>query len=118
MATAMPPMVEQFKEMVRREWTDDANVAAWSRWKTSIAVQTEAMTDAILVAAQISPGLRVLDLAGGTGELGCVIAEKVGPSGQVTETDLAPGMLAVAEEAARLRGLNNMTVRQADAHAL
>jgi ubiquinone/menaquinone biosynthesis C-methylase UbiE len=118
MATATPPMIEQFKEMVRQEWTDDANVAAWSKWKAPIAVQTQAMTDAIIVAADVAPGLQVLDIAGGTGELGLTLASAVGPTGHVTETDLGPGMLAVGEEQARARGLTNLTFRQADAHVL
>lgn len=118
MATTTAPTIEQFKEMVRQEWTDEVNVAAWSKWKASIAVQTQAMTDAIVTSAQILPGSEVLDIAGGTGELAFTIAAGVGPTGHVTATDLGPGMLAVAEEEAGSRGLTNLTFRQADAHSL
>lgn len=118
MATTAAPTVEQFKEMVREEWTDETNVAAWSKWKAPISVQTQAMTDAIIASAQVVPRLQVLDIAGGTGELALTIAAAVGPTGHVTATDLGPGMLAVGEAEARTRGLTNLTFRQADAHSL
>lgn len=118
MATTTAPTVEQFKEMVRQEWTDEMTVAAWRRWKAPFAVQTAAMKEAIIAAAQIAPGLRVLDIASGTGEPAVAIATAVGPTGHVTATDLGPGMLTVAEEEARANGLTNLTFRQADAHVL
>ncbi|MGI8855289.1 MAG: class I SAM-dependent methyltransferase [Thermomicrobiales bacterium] len=118
MAITMAPTVEQFKEMVRQEWTDETTVAAWRRWKAPFAVQTAAMKAAIIAAARVTPGLRVLDIASGTGEPAVAIAAAVGPAGQVTATDLGPGMLAIAEEEARANGLTNLTFQQADAHAL
>ena len=76
------------------------------------------MKEAIIAVAQVSPGLRVLDIASGTGEPAVAIAAAVGPTGHVTATDLGAGMLAVAEEEARANGLTNLTFQQADAHAL
>lgn len=105
-------------EGVQQPWTDAERVASWHRWNPQFAVQTRAATEAILQAAQIRPGMRVLDLASGTGEPALSIAAAVGPDGHVTATDLVPGMLAVAEENARQSGLTNITFRQSDAHAL
>jgi SAM-dependent methyltransferase len=118
MTTTAAPTIERFKETVRQEWTDEANVAAWSRWKAPIAVQTQALTDAIIVAAQLAPGQHVLEVAGGTGDVALTIATLVGPTGSVTETDLGLGMLAVGDAEARARGVTNVTFQQADAHAL
>jgi len=53
--------------MVREEWTDEMTVAAWRKWKAPFVVQTQATKDAIIAAAQLSPGLTVLDIASGTG---------------------------------------------------
>jgi SAM-dependent methyltransferase len=117
MAT-MAPMIDQFKEMVRQEWTDDVTVAAWRKWRAPFAVQTHATKEAIVAAAQLAPGLTVLDLASGTGEPALTIAAAVGPAGHVTATDLGPGMLAIAEAEAHANGLTNMTFQQVDAHAL
>ena len=104
------------KEGARQGWAERA--AAWRRWRPQHEAQTRAATAAIVAAAGVGPGLRVLDLASGSGEPALTLAEAVGPDGQVTATDLAPEMLAVAEEEARARGLPNIAFRQADAEAL
>ena len=118
MTTTANPMVEQFKAMVREEWTDAETVAAWRKWKAPFTVQTHAAKEAIIAAAQIAPGQFVLDIASGTGEPALTIAAMVGSAGHVTATDLGAGMLAVAEEDAHAHGLKNLTFQQADAHAL
>jgi SAM-dependent methyltransferase len=113
-----PEMINEFKEMVRQEWTDPATVAAWGKWRVPMSVQTAETTTAIVQAAQIAPGMQVLDIASGTGEPLRAVARLVGPAGHVTAADLGAGMLSVAEESAREAGLHNITFRQADAHAL
>ena len=51
----------------------------------------------------VRPGMRVLDVACGTGELSLAVARLMGDSGEVVGLDLSPGMLAVAREKARTR---------------
>jgi len=51
-------------------------------------------------AANLAPGLRVLDVACGTGVLAREAFARTGPSGYVAGLDPAPGMLAVAQELA------------------
>src|SRR5260221_2414752 len=110
--------VEQFKEMVRQEWTDEATVTAWSKWYPQMAVQTQAATKLLLEIAQIKPGIQVLDVAGGAGEPSVSLARAVGANGHVTVTDLSAGMLDANEKNARKAGLTNVSFQQADAHAL
>ncbi len=110
--------VEQFKEMVRQEWTDAATVAAWTKWHSEQAAQTQPTTDLLLKLAQPKPGMRVLDVAAGTGALTTLLAGAVGASGHVTVTDLSAGMLAANEQNARKAGLTNVSFQQADAHSL
>jgi ubiquinone/menaquinone biosynthesis C-methylase UbiE len=52
----------------------------------------------VLDLAGLQPGLRVLDVACGTGVVARVAAEAVGVDGRVTALDLNPGMLAVAAD--------------------
>ncbi|MBW2698346.1 MAG: methyltransferase domain-containing protein [Deltaproteobacteria bacterium] len=50
--------------------------------------------------AELEPGMRVLDVACGTGVLSLVVAEVVMPDGTVVGLDLNPGMLDVARRKA------------------
>ena len=52
------------------------------------------LADALLAAAALAPGLRVLDLASGPGLLAGQAALRVAPGGTVLATDIAEGMLA------------------------
>ena len=112
------PTTDQLKERVRRDWTDVATIEAWRRWREPFAVQTEALTSALLDVADIEPGQRVLDLASGAGEPALTLARRVGPSGHVVATDLSPGWLGIIEDAALAECLGNIELSVADAHAL
>ena len=50
----------------------------------------------LVACAAPQPGERVLDVACGTGVVARLVAERVGPAGQVVGLDLTPGMLTVA----------------------
>ena len=49
-------------------------------------------------ATRTAPGMRVLDLAGGTGDLARLFAERVGASGEVVLTDINGAMLAAGRD--------------------
>ena len=118
MGTEVTSRAEQYRQLVLDEWTDERTLAAWRKWHPKTTIQLQAMTDALLEAAQVRPGLRVLDLASGTGQPALDLARAVGPTGHVTATDLSAGMLAIAEDYAREAGLANLAFRQADAEQL
>ena len=68
-------------------------------------------------ATRIAPGMRVLDLAGGTGDLARLFAERVGPSGEVVLTDINGAMLAAGRD--RLTNVGRLVpVVQCDAEKL
>jgi SAM-dependent methyltransferase len=113
-----PAKIQKFREVLHKEWTGDKTVAAWRKWHAQIAMFTRGATEAILDAARLRPGMRVLDLASGVGDPALSMAEEVGPSGGVTATDLGPGMMSLAEELARKKGLTNIDFREASAEAL
>jgi SAM-dependent methyltransferase len=114
--TASPQAL--YRRLVHDEWTADATVEAWRTWHPKMTVQLQAMTDALLEAARVRPGLRILDLSSGTGQPALDLARAVGPAGHVTATDLSPAMLAIAEENAGAVGATNLAFRQADAEEL
>jgi ubiquinone/menaquinone biosynthesis C-methylase UbiE len=74
---------------------------------------------AILAAgAAVEPGLRVLDVATGTGLLAFEAAKRVGPAGSVLGVDISGGMLAEANRKAEGTGLRNIRFSLGDAERL
>lgn len=68
---------------------------------------------------QFQPGLRVLDLAGGTGDLSAKISPLVGDQGEVVLSDINSSMLAVGRARLLDQGIyKNIKVVQANAEAL
>jgi demethylmenaquinone methyltransferase/2-methoxy-6-polyprenyl-1,4-benzoquinol methylase len=51
-----------------------------------------------VLVADLRPGQRVLDIAGGTGDLAQAFARKVGPTGLVVHTDINAAMLRVGRD--------------------
>ena len=51
-----------------------------------------------VLVADVQPGHRVLDIAGGTGDLALAFARKAGPTGQVVHTDINEAMLRVGRD--------------------
>jgi len=113
-----PAKIQMFRARLREEWTGERTVAAWRKWHAQIAAFTREATEAILGAAQLRPGMRALDLACGVGDPALSIAAEVAPSGRVTATDFGPGMMSLAEELARKKGLANIEFREANAESL
>jgi ubiquinone/menaquinone biosynthesis C-methylase UbiE len=105
-----------YKEMVRKEWTGAAPF--WQKWNAKFGVQTQAATELVVRGTEAGPGMKVLDLACGTGEPALSLAKAVGASGRVVATDLVPEMLEFARQNAAARGLDNIEFRMADAESL
>jgi demethylmenaquinone methyltransferase/2-methoxy-6-polyprenyl-1,4-benzoquinol methylase len=67
--------------------------------------------------AALRPGMKVLDIAGGTGDLARAFARRVGPEGEVWLTDINGSMLAIGRDRLLDDGLAQ-PVAQCDAEAL
>src|SRR5260370_31371901 len=118
MSAPDPSKIQKFREHLHHEWTGERTVAAWRKWQAQIAAFTHGATEAILEAAHLRPGMHVLDLASGVGDPAFSIAAEIAPSGRVTATDLGPGMISLAEELARHKGLTNIEFREASDESL
>ncbi len=100
------------------DWGNQYRLVASQKWKAKSAAMGQPVTDALVEYAQPAAGMRVLDLASGTGEPAISLAMRVGEHGHVTALDLSADLLEIAAGRARARGLKNFTTRQADAHSL
>ena len=108
----------EYQMKVEAEWNNEEAAKAWERWHDQTAVQGAAVNDRLLEHARVGAGMRVLDLASGTGHPGITIARRLGPSGRVTLTDLSGPMLEVARAKVAREGLDNVSFEVADAHRL
>src|SRR6056297_2447902 len=66
----------------------------------------------------VRPGMRVLDLAGGTGDLATLFAEAVGAEGRVVLADINPAMMRVGRDRLLDRGIAQVAFCQTSAEAL
>lgn len=89
------------------------------RGPTYDASQTHQRIIAALVSsAPLHSGMRVLDIATGTGAAAFRAGEVVGPQGSVLGIDISDGMLAEARRKAAAAGLRNVEFIQADAEQI
>jgi SAM-dependent methyltransferase len=113
-ATVFDPV--KYKETTRAQW--QAAAEAWYRWEPTLSAWLGPATEIMLDMASITVGSRVLDVAAGSGEQTIRAARRVGPTGHILATDIAPNLLAFAEEAVRQAGLTNVETRVMDGENL
>lgn len=83
-----------------------------------IRLQTQAkilrpITERLLQKAGIRPGMRVLDLGSGAGDVAMLAAELVGPSGWVVGIDRNPQVLSIAMERAGRLSFKHLAFHEA-----
>src|SRR5215813_8464359 len=82
------------------------------------ASELDPITRRLLREAGISPGMRVLDVGSGAGDVAFLAAELVGTSGEVVGIDLAPAAIDVARSRAVALSLENVTFAEGDPAAM
>lgn len=100
----------KFKTTTRAQWQSAAE--AWHRWGPFIGRWLGDATEAMFEMARVGPGCRVLDVAAGAGEQSLAAARRVGASGHVLATDIAPALLTYAERDAQAAGLGSIVATQ------
>lgn len=93
------------------DWT--AVAPGWDAFRGRAEETVQRVTALALERLALAPGERVLELGCGTGELARRLADAVGPQGEVLATDVASGMVALAERT--LADVPHARVAQADA---
>ena len=106
----------KYKNAQREQWNKDG--AAWRRWTPTLERWYGVATRQMLDLARIQPGQRILDVAAGAGEPAVSAAERVGPSGYVLATDISEGIVELALQVARERGLEQIETRAMDGEKL
>lgn len=101
---------------VGHPWDEAAE--GWSLHGALLSEWLRAATSAMLDAARIGSGSRVLDIAAGAGNQTLDIARRVGTTGFVLATDISVRSLELAQGKLRAAGFDQITTRVADAQAL
>ena len=114
MTTSFDPV--RYKEATTQQW--QAAAEAWNRWSPTIERWLGPATAVMLDLAGVREGSRVLDIAAGAGGQTLAAAGRVGATGRVLATDVAPAILAFAEANARREGHANVAVRVMDGEDL
>ena len=81
---------------------------------TTQAALFEPATRMIFEYAGIKPGMKILDLGSGAGDVAFLAARMVGPDGSVTGVDMNGPALATARDRAATAGLHNVTFVEGD----
>jgi ubiquinone/menaquinone biosynthesis C-methylase UbiE len=118
MSTVLQPAFDAaaFKTTTRAQW--QAAAEAWHRWGPFLGDWLGEATETMFDLVRIGPGSRVLDVAAGAGEQSISAVRRVGESGHVLATDIAPALLERAAADARAAGLSNVETRELDGEAL
>lgn len=107
---------DQYKITTRQQWEDAAE--AWHRWGPTLERWLANATEAMLDAACVTSGMRVLDVAAGAGGQSISAAQRVGHTGDVLATDISPTILTYAAKAAAEAGVTNLRTLEADGERL
>lgn len=80
---------------------------------TTQAALLRPITERLMINGAVAPGMRVLDLGCGAGDVSMLAAELVGPAGSVVGIDRNKEVLAVAAERSRVAGFPQIRFEQA-----
>jgi ubiquinone/menaquinone biosynthesis C-methylase UbiE len=89
-------------------------------WRTGAEARNRLMAEAtslMLTEAAVAPGMKVLEIGAGTGDVAVLLSGRVGAGGSVVATDGSTVMLEAAAKAVSAAGAGNVTLKVGDASA-
>ncbi|HLF79323.1 MAG TPA: methyltransferase domain-containing protein [Dehalococcoidia bacterium] len=107
------PTVGELKDEQLRQW--ESNAEGWNSRHAALEREARQVTEWLCREAQLAPGMRVLDLACGSGHPSVDEARLVLPGGSVVATDFSPQMVEFTRRRASDLGLDNIETRVVDA---
>ena len=92
--------------------------SGWERRRSFLWEASRSLSERLVDLLDPQPGDTVLELAAGPGDTGFLAAERIGSTGRLISSDIAPAMVAAAERRASELGLSNVEFLTQDAQAL
>jgi ubiquinone/menaquinone biosynthesis C-methylase UbiE len=108
--------LDTYRQDSRETWAKMA--PGWEDRREWLMGITAPVNNWLVEKAEPQPGQVFLDIAAGTGDLGFLVAERVGDQGRVISTDFAPEMVDVARRQGEDRGVSNVDFRVLDAERM
>ena len=105
--------LDEYRRLSQDAWNRFA--ANWDDERRYLWEVTGPVSEKLVERLDPSQGETVLELAAGTGETGFLVAERLGPDGNVISTDFAPAMIDAARRRGEELGLENFEFRVLDA---
>ena len=90
----------------------------WERRRSFLWEASRGLSERLVDLLDPQRGDTVLELAAGPGDTGFLAAERIGSTGRLISSDIAPAMVAAAERRASELGLSNVDFLTQDAQAL
>ena len=109
-------MTDEERDKSRAIW--DEMAPGWEHYRDYMWRTTRHVAEWLVENVEAREGDTILDLAGGPGDNGFLVAERVGKSGKVIETDFAPLMVETARRRAAELGIENVETRVLDAEKM
>ena len=97
---------EAFRAESRDRW--ERSAPGWGAQHEQMARQTAPVTTWLLDALELAPGMTVLELACGPGDVGLAAVERIRPGGRLIATDGSPAMVDIVRERVRAAGLEDV----------
>src|SRR5258708_33681538 len=101
-----------------RSWGSTQRLTTSQKYARQSAIMGQGVTDALVELAAVHPGMRILDLASGTGEPALTLSPLVGEQGEIVGTDVNAQPLEIAAQRATAQGIRNVAFQVSDAHVL
>jgi ubiquinone/menaquinone biosynthesis C-methylase UbiE len=92
--------------------------SGWERRRQFLWQASRRLSERLVELLDPQPGDTVLELAAGPGDTGFLAAKRIGSTGRLISSDIAPAMVAAAERRASELGLANVEFLAQDAQAL
>jgi SAM-dependent methyltransferase len=108
--------LDEYRQRSLESWGVMAE--GWESRREWVMGITGLVNDWLVRKSDPQPGQTYLDVAGGTGDLSFLVAERVGDSGRVIYSDFAPEMVDVARRQGDARGAGNVEYRVLDAERM
>jgi SAM-dependent methyltransferase len=108
--------LDTYREQSRGTWGLMAE--GWEDRREWLMGITGLVNEWLVEKSDPQPGQTYLDIAAGTGDLGLMVAGRVGDEGRVISTDFAPEMVDVARRQGERRGVRNVEFRVMDAERM